>query len=63
VGASEKYLRAESQGKIVGVVDYGVFVELEQGMKGWSTFRNDWNKKVTHPSKIAKVVTKVECGM
>jgi len=26
------------KGKVVGVVDYGVFVELEQGIEGSCTF-------------------------
>src|ERR1700722_15105423 len=35
VGASEKYpAGGKVKGKIVGVVDYGVFVELEQGIEG-----------------------------
>jgi len=35
VGAAEKYpAGGKVKGKIVGVVDYGVFVELEQGIEG-----------------------------
>jgi len=57
VGASEKYpAGGKVKGKIVGVVDYGVFVELEQGIEGLvHVSEMSWNKKVTHPSKIAKV--------
>jgi len=57
VNASEKYpAGGKVRGKIVGVVDYGVFVELEQGIEGLvHVSEMSWNKKVTHPSKIAKV--------
>ena len=57
VGAAEKYpAGGRVQGKIVGVVDYGVFVELEQGIEGLvHVSEMSWNKKVQHPSKVAKV--------
>jgi small subunit ribosomal protein S1 len=57
VGAAEKYpAGGKVKGKIVGVVDYGVFVELEQGIEGLvHVSEMSWNKKVQHPSKIAKV--------
>ncbi len=55
--AAEKYpAGGKVKGKIVGVVDYGVFVELEKGIEGLvHVSEMSWNKKVTHPSKIAKV--------
>jgi len=38
------------------VVDYGVFVELEQGIEGLvHVSEMSWNKKIQHPSKVAKV--------
>jgi small subunit ribosomal protein S1 len=57
VNAAEKYpAGGKVKGKIVGVVDYGVFVELEQGVEGLvHVSEMSWNKKVTHPSKLAKV--------
>ncbi len=57
VGAAEKYpAGGKVQGKIVGIVDYGVFVELEQGIEGLvHVSEMSWNKKVQHPSKLAKV--------
>lgn len=57
VGAAEKYpAGGKVKGKIVGVVDYGVFVELEQGIEGLvHVSEMSWNKKVTHPSKLVKV--------
>jgi small subunit ribosomal protein S1 len=62
VNASEKYpAGGKVKGKIVGVVDYGVFVELEQGIEGLvHVSEMSWNKKVTHPSKIAKVGDEVD---
>lgn len=57
VGAAERYpAGGKVQGKIVGIVDYGVFVELEQGIEGLvHVSEMSWNKKVQHPSKVAKV--------
>ena len=62
VNAAEKYpAGGKVHGKIVGVVDYGVFVELEQGIEGLvHVSEMSWNKKVTHPSKIAKVGEEVD---
>jgi small subunit ribosomal protein S1 len=62
VGAADKYpAGGKVKGKIVGVVDYGVFVELEQGIEGLvHVSEMSWNKKVTHPSKIAKVGEEVD---
>jgi len=55
--AAEKYLAGgKYKGKIVGVVDYGVFVELEQGIEGLvHVSEMSWSKKAVHPSKVAKV--------
>jgi small subunit ribosomal protein S1 len=57
VGAAEKYpAGGKVQGKIVGIVDYGVFVELEQGIEGLvHVSEMSWTKKAQHPSKLAKV--------
>jgi len=56
-GAAEKYpAGGKVQGTIVGIVDYGVFVELERGIEGLvHVSEMSWNKKVSHPSKLAKV--------
>jgi small subunit ribosomal protein S1 len=55
--AAEKYpAGGKVKGKIVGVVDYGVFVELEQGVEGLVHVTElSWSKKVQHPSKLFKV--------
>ncbi len=57
VNAAEKYpAGGKVKGKVVGVVDYGVFVELEQGIEGLVHVTElSWSKKVQHPSKLFKV--------
>ncbi len=62
VGAAEKYpAGGKVKGKVVGVVDYGVFVELEQGIEGLvHVSEMSWNKKIQHPSKVAKVGDEVD---
>src|SRR5690349_9576535 len=62
VNAAEKYpAGGKVRGKVVGVVDYGVFVELEQGIEGLVHVTElSWSKKVQHPSKVAKVGEKVD---
>jgi small subunit ribosomal protein S1 len=62
VNAAEKYpAGGKVRGKIVGVVDYGVFIELEQGIEGLvHVSEMSWNKKVTHPSKLVKVGEEVD---
>jgi len=56
-GAAEKYpAGGKIRGKVVGIVDYGVFVELEQGIEGLvHVTEMTWHKKVTHPSKLVKI--------
>jgi small subunit ribosomal protein S1 len=62
VNASEKYpAGGKVKGKVVGVVDYGVFVELEQGIEGLVHVTElSWSKKVQHPSKLFKVGEEVD---
>jgi small subunit ribosomal protein S1 len=62
VHAAEKYpAGGKVKGKVVGVVDYGVFVELEQGIEGLvHVTEMSWSKKAQHPSKIAKVGDEVD---
>ena len=60
--AAEKYpAGGKVRGKVVGIVDYGVFVELEQGIEGLVHVTElSWSKKVQHPSKVAKVGDEVD---
>jgi small subunit ribosomal protein S1 len=62
VNAAEKYpAGGKVRGKVVGIVDYGVFVELEQGVEGLvHVSEMSWNKKITHPSKLVKVGDEVD---
>ena len=43
-------------GKIVGVTDYGAFVQIEPGVEGLvHVSEMSWSKRLKHPSKIVKV--------
>jgi small subunit ribosomal protein S1 len=49
------------RGKVVNVTDYGVFVELEEGVEGLVHISElTWSKKMKHPSKIVKIGDPVE---
>lgn len=49
------------QGKVVGLTDYGAFVELEKGIEGLVHISEmTWAKKVSHPSKVVQVGETVE---
>ncbi len=49
------------KGKVSNVTDYGVFVELEEGVEGLVHVSElTWSKKVRHPSKIVHVGDTVE---
>jgi small subunit ribosomal protein S1 len=49
------------QGKVVGVTDYGAFVQIEPGVEGLvHVSEMSWSKHAKHPSKIVKVGDEVE---
>jgi small subunit ribosomal protein S1 len=49
------------KGKVVNVTDYGVFVELEEGVEGLVHISElTWSKKMKHPSKIVHLGDTVE---
>jgi small subunit ribosomal protein S1 len=49
------------KGKVVNVTDYGVFVELEEGIEGLVHISElTWSKKMKHPSKIVHIGDTVE---
>ncbi|MCZ6621225.1 MAG: 30S ribosomal protein S1 [Deltaproteobacteria bacterium] len=49
------------QGKVVGLTDYGAFVELDKGIEGLVHISEmSWSKKVSHPSKVVQVGETVE---
>jgi len=48
-------------GKVVSIVDYGAFVEIEEGVEGLiHVSEMSWTKKVVNPSKILNVGDEVE---
>ncbi len=48
-------------GKVVSITDYGVFVELEEGVEGLiHVSEMTWSKKPRHPSKMVSVGDEVE---
>ena len=48
-------------GKVVSITDYGVFVELEEGVEGLVHISEmSWSKKPRHPSKIVAVGDQIE---
>lgn len=49
------------RGKVVGIADYGVFVELEKGVEGLIHVNDmTWTKKIKHPSKYVNIGDWVE---
>jgi small subunit ribosomal protein S1 len=58
----ERYpVGARVRGRVLGVTDYGAFVELEPGVEGLiHVSEMSWSKRVKHPSKIVSVGDTVE---
>jgi small subunit ribosomal protein S1 len=58
----EEYpIGASVTGKVVSITDYGVFVELEEGVEGLVHISEmSWSKKPRHPSKIVAVSEDIE---
>ena len=58
----EKYpARFRTKGKVVNVTDYGVFVELEEGVEGLVHISElTWSKRMKHPSKVVRIGDEVE---
>jgi small subunit ribosomal protein S1 len=55
---------ARVRGKVVGVTDYGAFVQIEPGVEGLvHVSEMSWSKHVKHPSKIVKVGDEVEVAV
>jgi small subunit ribosomal protein S1 len=49
------------KGKVVNITDYGVFVELEEGVEGLVHISElTWSKKMKHPSKLVRIGDTVE---
>ncbi len=60
--ADEKYpIGSRIKGKVVSLVDYGAFVELEPGVEGLvHVSEMSWTKRVSHPSEVVSVGDEVE---
>ena len=61
-GAQEKYpVDSTVQGRVVGMKEYGVFVEVEEGVEGLvHVSEMSWTQKVKHPSQIVHTGDMVE---
>jgi small subunit ribosomal protein S1 len=59
---AEKYsVGTRVQGKVISLMEYGAFVELESGIEGLIHISEmSWTKKISHPSKILQVGQTVE---
>lgn len=60
--ASEKYqIGTRATGKVVSLMDYGAFVELEDGFEGLVHISEmSWTKKIRHPSQLLKIADTVD---
>jgi len=62
VGIHEKYpIDSIIEGKIVNMMNYGVFIELEEGVEGLIHISEiSWTRHIKHPSDMFKVGDQVE---
>ena len=52
---------SNATGKVVSITDYGVFVEVEEGVEGLIHISEmSWSKKPRHPSKLVTVGDEIE---
>ena len=58
----ERYpIGSKTVGKVVSITDYGVFIELEEGVEGLIHISEmTWSRKPRHPSKIVAVGDEIE---
>jgi small subunit ribosomal protein S1 len=61
----ERYpVGARVSGRVVGITDYGAFVELEPGIEGLVHISEmSWSKRLRHPSKIVAIGDAVEVAV
>ncbi len=59
---NERYpISSKTVGKVVSITDYGVFVEIEEGVEGLIHISEmTWSKKPRHPSKLVSVGDELE---
>jgi small subunit ribosomal protein S1 len=59
--AAKYAVGARIPGKVISLMDYGAFVELEPGIEGLIHISEmSWTRKVAHPSKVLQVGQNVE---
>jgi small subunit ribosomal protein S1 len=60
--AQEKYpIHTRVKGKVLSLVEYGAFVELEEGIEGLIQVPEmSWHEKISHPSQILSVGNMVD---
>ncbi|PIQ83525.1 MAG: 30S ribosomal protein S1 [Candidatus Omnitrophica bacterium CG11_big_fil_rev_8_21_14_0_20_63_9] len=60
--AEEKYpVTTKIKGKVVNLVPYGAFVEVEPGIEGLVHISElSWSKRINHPSELLKVGEEIE---
>ena len=62
-GAENRYpVGHRISGRVVSLIDYGAFVELEEGIEGLIHISEmSWTKRIKHPNQIVKVNDVIEC--
>ncbi|MFZ5564716.1 MAG: 30S ribosomal protein S1, partial [Thermodesulfobacteriota bacterium] len=60
--AAEKYpVGSRTTGKVVSITNYGIFVELEEGVEGLIHVSEiSWTRKIRHPSKVVNIGEEVD---
>jgi small subunit ribosomal protein S1 len=60
--ADERYpINSRVKGKVVTILDYGAFIEIENGIEGLIHISEmSWTRKIKHPSKILSIGDEVE---
>ncbi|ABW67785.1 30S ribosomal protein S1 [Desulfosudis oleivorans] len=60
--AAEKYpVGVKTTGKVVSITNYGIFVELEEGVEGLIHVSEiSWTRKIRHPSKVVNIGEEVD---
>ena len=62
VGIEDKYIEnTKVEGKVVNIMNYGIFIEVEEGIEGLVHISEfSWTKHIKHPSDIYKVGDKLD---
>jgi small subunit ribosomal protein S1 len=60
--ADSKYpVNAKVKGKVVNILPYGAFIELEKGIEGLVHISElSWTRRITHPSEMLSIGSEVE---